>query len=476
MPNLKFNTEYDKSVPREFEVTLYGQVERYSDSMSKCRVRIFYKGLNRNRTFISEDFANQLIASLPYTPVKGIFDTDEMDYTDHGEKNRDGKIYGIVMAEPNFAWEPHIDVDGVERMYACADVLLFTALYPEAKIVPGSSQSMEINPYTYTGEWKIWEDGMPYYEFKTGSLFGLQILGMVTEPCFEGAAFYSLMKDELQPLIDYMKQISKKEGIKMEIEKTTSEPVIENEAQEVETPVAEEVPAAEPAVDSAVEETAEAAETEETPAEEPVIENEAKEEVVEETPAEETPVEETPVEETPVEEPTTESAVEETPAETPDTTNGVATPAPAEDPAIEEYKAQIQQLQASLAEKITAYDALSAEKIRIENEKVDLISERNELLEFKKNVETEKKMSILEKYSEHLTDESIDTFKANLANYSVEDFKKEVCTAAVENNPSIFSKHDEPEHLYAKNIDDSDKALSGMERILDQYKKNGGNK
>nr|DAI82448.1 MAG TPA: hypothetical protein [Caudoviricetes sp.] len=43
---------------RELDVTLYGNVETISDTLSKCRVRIFYKGLNRNRTFISEDFAN----------------------------------------------------------------------------------------------------------------------------------------------------------------------------------------------------------------------------------------------------------------------------------------------------------------------------------------------------------------------------------------------------------------------------------
>jgi hypothetical protein len=334
---------------------------------------------------------------------------------------------------------------------------------------------MEINPYTYTGEWKIWEDGMPYYEFKTGSLFGLQILGMMTEPCFEGAAFYSLMKDEFQPLIDYMKKISKKEGITMEIEKNTSEPIVENEAKEVETPVEE---VAEATTEVTTEVTTDSAATP-APAEEPVVENEVKTEETSEETTEEV-VEETTTEEV-AEEPTTESAKEEVieesaEAQSEPTVDSAATPAPAEDSAIEDYKAQIQQLQASLAEKITAYDALSAEKIRLENEKVDLIGERNELLEFKKNIETEKKMSILEKYSEHLTDESIDTFKTNIADYSVEDFKKEVCTAAVENNPSIFSKHDEPEHLYAKNIDDSDKGLSGMERILNQYKKNGGNK
>jgi hypothetical protein len=45
-------------VPLSFDVNLYGALEQFDDSKSKCRVRIFYKGLNRNRTYISEEFAN----------------------------------------------------------------------------------------------------------------------------------------------------------------------------------------------------------------------------------------------------------------------------------------------------------------------------------------------------------------------------------------------------------------------------------
>lgn len=45
-------------VPLTFDVDLYGNLEQYDESKSKCRVRIFYKGLNRNRTYISDDFAN----------------------------------------------------------------------------------------------------------------------------------------------------------------------------------------------------------------------------------------------------------------------------------------------------------------------------------------------------------------------------------------------------------------------------------
>ena len=97
-----------------------------------------------------------------------------MDFGDHGENNSDGRIYGLVAAEPNFAWEDHIDPDGEVRQYACADVVYYTALYPEAKLIAGSSQSMEIWRGNLEGEWKIWpDDGEPYYHFYKGCLLGL---------------------------------------------------------------------------------------------------------------------------------------------------------------------------------------------------------------------------------------------------------------------------------------------------------------
>ena len=198
-------------IPNRLDISLYGDMTKVNDITSKCRVRIFYKGLNRNRTFISEEFADKLIASLPYVPIKGIFDKDDVDYTDHGWKNSDGKIYGIVPENPNFAWEKHLDEDGVEREYACCDVIVYTALYPEAKIISGKSQSMEIYSGTLKGQWNIWEDGDPYFNFEDGCLLGLQVLGDMTEPCFEGAAFFSLYNDAKE-LIDTIKNFSKKDN------------------------------------------------------------------------------------------------------------------------------------------------------------------------------------------------------------------------------------------------------------------------
>ena len=171
-----------------FPVSVYGKMERFSDTISKGRCRVFYKGLNRNGTFITDDFAQKLINSAPYTPVKGIYEVD--DYTDHGTKRSEGRIYGIVPANPNFAWEKHLDSDNIEREYACFDVLYYTALYKEAGEIDGKSESMELYRDTLKGEWQ-YINGKKAYVFTEGCFLGLQALGNDVEPCFEGASFYS---------------------------------------------------------------------------------------------------------------------------------------------------------------------------------------------------------------------------------------------------------------------------------------------
>ena len=174
-----------------FEVSVYGNLTKYNETLSKARVRIFYKGANRNSTYITDAFAEELLKTLPYTPVKGIYDTNEEDYTDHGAGRSLGRIYGIVPENPNIGWETHLDKDGVERTYACADVLLFTALYKEAEEIVDKPQSMEIYPPSIEGSWMIIQ-GQRYYVFEKGCFLGLQVLGEDVEPCFEGAEFFTL--------------------------------------------------------------------------------------------------------------------------------------------------------------------------------------------------------------------------------------------------------------------------------------------
>ena len=183
-----------------FSLSVYGNVVAYNEVLSQARCRIFYKGANRNGTFITDEFAETLISTLPYTPVKGIYDPIGDDYTDHGKQRYEGRIYGIVPENPNFAWETHLDEDGVERTYACTDVYLFTGLYKEAVEIIGKAQSMELFADSIEGEWQF-INGKRYFVFNKGRFLGLQALGEDYEPCFEGAAFYSFC-DSIKQTID----------------------------------------------------------------------------------------------------------------------------------------------------------------------------------------------------------------------------------------------------------------------------------
>ena len=186
------NFSLDKGIGLNFTVVTYGDEEKINDVLTKKRVRIFYKYENRNRTYITDEFAEELISTLPYTPVKGIYAED--DYTDHGRTNSLGRIYGIVPENPNVAWEDHLDEDGIARTYACADVYLFTGLYKEAAEISNKGQSMELYPPSIEYHESIIK-GQKYIVFDKGSFFGLQVLGDEVEPCFEGASFYTLQEN-----------------------------------------------------------------------------------------------------------------------------------------------------------------------------------------------------------------------------------------------------------------------------------------
>ena len=191
-----------------FSLSIYGDVTSYNEVLSKARCRIFYTGANRNGTYITEDFAERLVATLPYVPVKGIYDTMKDDFTDHGRERYEGRIYGIVPENPNFAWEKHLDADGVERTYACTDIFLFTGLYKqEAFDIMGKSQSMELYVDSIEGDWQFIE-GKRYFVFTEGRFLGLQALGEDYEPCFEGASFYTLV-DSVKSLMDDLEDIEK---------------------------------------------------------------------------------------------------------------------------------------------------------------------------------------------------------------------------------------------------------------------------
>lgn len=83
----------NKDALSKFSVVVYGDIHQYNQVLSQARCRIFYKGANRNGTYITDEFAESLISTLPYVPVKGIYDSMAGDYTDHGRERYEGRIY-----------------------------------------------------------------------------------------------------------------------------------------------------------------------------------------------------------------------------------------------------------------------------------------------------------------------------------------------------------------------------------------------
>lgn len=191
-----------------FKVTTYGEFEQVTPTISKIRCRLFYKGKNRNGSYITDEFAEKLLSSLPYAPLKGIYQEEEQDFTDHGLTNSDGRIYGVVPQDAEVRWESHLDADGIERMYATCAVYVYTALYKEANEIVGKSHSMELYRPSIRGEW-IYAEGQKVFKFTDGMFFGLQVLGDKVEPCFEGAAFFTLYNEMLQKFEELEKYASK---------------------------------------------------------------------------------------------------------------------------------------------------------------------------------------------------------------------------------------------------------------------------
>lgn len=417
--------ENQKITPTNFIATVYGNLTPLNNSaFSKARLKIFYKGLNRNGSYITDEVAEKLLATLPGTPVVGNFQGEKDDFEGHMSwAPEELKAYGFVPQEMNFNWEMSLDPDGVYRTYACTDVILWTGRYPIASRIVGKSHSMELNPDTVEGEWVETEDDF-YFQFSNAEFFGLCILGDDYEPCFEGSSFYELHRKEEQKPVSHelqeMFSLYKKE-LDIASENQTGGQEMEEENKDLN--VEEQVPE----TDEVVEE-----QEVETPAE--------GEEIVEE-------------ETTPEEEGEAEEGEEQ--EEEPETEEGEGD-SESEEPEAEEQEGSDEEpdLNSQLAEK----DA----------EIADLKAQLEELQSYKLAKVKEEKEKVLEAYSKKLTEEEVENFKNKIDDYETAvDFKKEIalCILDKENTEETIEQQN-----YALSNGHKDK-LTGVEAIVAKYAK-----
>lgn len=458
-----------KDFQRQLQVVVYEIKSKFNEISSIARARIFYKGQNRNATYITEEFAEKLLATVPYTPVKGIWDETKADFLDHGESRTQGKIYGVVLAEPNFAWEDFIDKDGVTRTYACVDVLVYTEIYPEAKYIVGKSLSMELLPKTIKGKWEE-IDGTQVFVFSEASFAGLQALGDDVEPCFEGAAFFELF-NQMQELYSKIQQYNLKSGGKsMEINFKLSDSQKYDLIWKAVNPEYTEEGGwvCSTSVCDVYDDYALCYDYENkqyfrqyyTKNEDSItLGDKVNVYMIEVTESEMNAL----------------NAlralnggnyekIDENYTALKEQNEQFSATISERDASIEEYNTQITNLQNELE---TANNNLATTQADLEvanNSLNEVTAERDSLKDYQHTVETGNKKKIIEKYALKLDDEVVANYTAKIDEYTVESLEKDLSYELVKATPSIFSAT-EPTVLPK-----ADTPLSGIEAILNQYK------
>ena len=173
--------------------------------MSKCDIKIFYVGANRNRTFISEEVAVELGKTLRGAPIVGYYRDTKEDFTDHGEKiiidDEGVKFqcqtvpYGFVSPDAKVWFQNFQDTDEngntVIRKYLMTTGYLWTGQFPESSLPvnQGRPQSMELQKDSVKGQWKSnYQNGLDFFIINDAIIEKICILGDDVEPCFEGAS------------------------------------------------------------------------------------------------------------------------------------------------------------------------------------------------------------------------------------------------------------------------------------------------
>ena len=447
----------------EFTVQVYGELNKYNEVLSKARCRIFYKYENRNGTYITDEFAEKLISSLPYVPVKGIY-SDE-DYTDHGARRDQGRIYGIVPENPNVAWEEFTDDDGVTRTYACTDVLIFTAIYEEANDIIGKSQSMELYPPSLKYHEAIVHNKR-YIVFDDGCFLGLQVLGDKVEPCFEGASFYTL-----QSTIEYtINQIKKYGGTKMpKINFKLSDDAKFSALWALLNPEFNEEGnwTISYGISAVYDDYALAVNYETGEMNRVYYSKDDENDMVELG-----DIVKCYIVDVTEGEKSTLDTLRSLNGNTYELVSDVLTNAQENFEKVSEFSTKIEELNETVSTLTTERDNANASigeyttQLETANGTINSLNEElNSLKEYKLGIETKQKEAVLDEYTENLSEEIIETYRAKISEYSVEELDMRLAYELKKTNSSIFTKNSD-EGIVPKDIQPD-----GLTAILSKYKK-----
>lgn len=401
-----------------FSVDLVGQPMRINSMFSAGRARIFYKGMNRNRSIIDGEVADRLALTIPGTPVIGTYNYETNDFEGHEEN---ACAYGFIPLEPHACWTTIEDGEGREREYLEVDVIIWDGRFEEAKdiLTEEKSLSMELNPKTLKGTFERIGDST-YYRITNAEFAGITVLGDDVEPCFQDAKFITAFSNMVSAYALYVESIQEnQEGGKNTMDNIENivEPEVNTETVEVETEVVEEIAEVEAEIEVVEEE---------------VVETEAEE--VEEETIEEDAIEETEIVET-VEEPEAEFAKDK---ESKCEADEADEDKEEDDKEDEEDKKDFAALESELADVTAKYESLKADYDKVveelnkyaKKEKLEIINK------FSTKIESEE---LIEKLTSEVDEKTIEEIKTELGNALVEQLSAEDEAAEETSTETNFS-------------------------------------
>jgi len=390
-----------------FSVDLLGTPSRINSVFSMGRARIFYKGINRNRSIIEGEVAEQLASTIPGTPVIGTFNYETGDFEGHEDNP---SAFGFIPLDPHPRW---VTQEDSAREYLEVDVVIWDGRFEEAQGILANEKhlSMELNPNTMKGTFER-RGANTYYRITYAEFAGITVLGDDVEPCFEDAQFITAFSSMVSAYAAYIEETQKNnEGGKN---------IMDNIAEIVEpevttSPVEEEV--VETVAEEVVEETTE-----------PVVEETVEEVIEEETTEPEIEVEETEVVET-VEDATEGAEFEAKESDEKEDDEEEVCPECGENPCVcknscGDKKKEYSVLEAELADYKAKYESLENKY----NEALNSLNQytRKEKLEiinkFSTKIESEE---LIEKLTEEVDEHSIDEIKGELGQALVEQISAE---------------------------------------------------
>lgn len=198
----------------DFSIPAYlSNFSTLDDQRTIANLKVFYIGETGDGRIFDKDFADKLVASLPYAPVVAFYSDMKDDFLGH---NKTQYIYGIVKPDAEGKFE--LDEDG--NNWYITEVMLYTDRIDNigevAKKIVGHKHSLELDPETVKYE-MFKENGKRKIRFTDGRICGLSVLGVTEKPAFTGSEFFIDQEDIQERFKNFFSFLTNKDrGVTMD--------------------------------------------------------------------------------------------------------------------------------------------------------------------------------------------------------------------------------------------------------------------